>query len=273
LANRFDNNRTDLFRKSLAWNILLDRKPFSDHALAVKSKDPDAPTYFVLPWKGKMLAGTGHAPYGGESDVPVPSEEQLANFLRNLKRALPGLEGTGLDILHVYSGFLPVTEDGGIKLTTREVFIDHGEDGGTKGLYSIAGIKYTTARRVAGKTLKAVFGNEKQCQGRDPRREAYDLLENDKVPTGIYDFNWFPRQDDSSWKEPLKKITAEESVLHLDDLILRRTSLGDNPLRAMDISMEVCGIFQWDEDRCRMEIERLRRSFRSSAGKGRITTP
>ena len=45
--------------------------------------------------------------------------------------------------------------------------------------------------------------------------------------------------------------------------MLRRTSLGDNPARAMKISGEICGIFRWDEDRCHREIERLRKSFRA----------
>jgi len=46
-------------------------------------------------------------------------------------------------------------------------------------------------------------------------------------------------------------------VLHLDDLMIRRTSLGDNPARAMNISRETCGIFRWDEARCRLEIGRF----------------
>jgi glycerol-3-phosphate dehydrogenase len=88
-------------------------------------------------------------------------------------------------------------------------------------------------------------------------------FENDESLQGMYDFDWHPRDGDPSWKDPLRRIIEEESVLHLDDLMIRRTSLGDNPARAMKISRETCGIFRWDEDRCRLEIERLRNTFRS----------
>ena len=265
LADRFGSHRPDLFRRSVAWNVLLDRKPASDHALAVKPNVPDAQTYFILPWKGRMLAGTGHAPFPGKGDVPAPSEEQLARYLENLNMSLPGLEATGTDILQVFSGFLPVTNDGGTTLTTREVIFDHGRNGGPQGLYSVAGIKFTTARKVAEKTLSMIFRKEKGRDEHGPLRDAGEIPEIDERMTGIYDFDWYPGNGDPSWKDPLRRIVAEESVLHLDDLMIRRTSLGDNPARAMKISREICGIFRWDEARCRLEIERLRKGFRFSA--------
>ncbi len=61
-------------------------------------------------------------------------------YLENLNMSLPGLEATGTDILQIFSGFLPVTNDGGTTLTTREVIFDHVGDGGPQGLYSVAGI-------------------------------------------------------------------------------------------------------------------------------------
>jgi glycerol-3-phosphate dehydrogenase len=265
LADRFGSHRPGLFRRSVAWNVLLDRKPASDHALAVKPNVPDAQTYFILPWKGRMLAGTGHAPFPGEGDAPEPSEEQLLGFLENLNMSMPGLDATVTDILHVFSGFLPVTNAGGTTLTTREVIFDHGREGGPQGLYSVAGIKFTTARKVAGKTLSMIFRKEKGHEGTRRGGDAGDALENDESMQGMYDFDWYPRDGDPSWKDPLRRIIEEEAVLHLDDLMIRRTSLGDNPARAMDISRETCGIFRWDEDRCRLEIDRLRNKFRPVA--------
>jgi glycerol-3-phosphate dehydrogenase len=263
LSDRFGSRRPGLFLRSVAWNVLLDRKPASDHALAVKPNVTDGQTYFVLPWKGKMLAGTGHAPFSRGGDAPAPSEEQLLGFLENLNMSMPGLDATGTDILHVYSGYLPVTDVGGTTLTAREVIFDHGRNGGPRGLYSLAGIKFTTARKVAGKTLSTIF---RKGKGRDVHGRRGDMegaFENDESLQGMYDFDWHPRDGDPSWKDPLRRIIEEESVLHLDDLMIRRTSLGDNPARAMKISRETCGIFRWDEDRCRLEIERLRNTFRS----------
>jgi len=181
-----------------------------------------------------------------------------------LNVSIPGLDVSGADVLHVFSGFLPVTRHGGTTLTKREAIFDHGRNGGPQGLYSVAGIKFTTARKVAGKTLSMIFGKEKEHEEPRRRGETGDALEYDESMTGMYDFDWYPRDGDPSWKDPLRRIIEEESVLHLDDLMIRRTSLGDNPARAMNISRETCGIFRWDEARCRLEIGRLRKRFRSS---------
>jgi glycerol-3-phosphate dehydrogenase len=212
-----------------------------------------------------VLAGTGHAPFPGKGDVSAPSEEQLFGYLKNLNKSMPGLDAAVKDILHVFSGFLPVTNAGGTTLTTREVIFDHGRSGGPLGLFTVSGIKFTTARKVAGKTLSMIFRKEKGHEGRRRRGEAGDVLENDESLRGMYDFDWHPRDGDPSWKDPLRRIIEEESVLHLDDLMIRRTSISDNPARAMEISRETCGIFRWDEDRCRLEIDRLRKSLRSPA--------
>ena len=47
-------------------------------------------------------------------------------------------------------------------------------------------------------------------------------------------------------------------MAHLDDLILRRTSLGDNPARALELAPVLSRLFDWDEPRRREEIERVK---------------
>ena len=49
--------------------------------------------------------------------------------------------------------------------------------------------------------------------------------------------------------------------MHLDDLILRRTSLGDNPRRALRVAPELCDLFDWEEERRRKEIRRVEEQF------------
>jgi len=71
-------------------------------------------------------------------------------------------------------------------------------------------------------------------------------------------YDWTPDPEDSSWQDELARIIEDESVVHLDDLILRRTSLGDNPRRALRIAPQVCDLFGWTEERCQDEIERVR---------------
>ena len=45
----------------------------------------------------------------------------------------------------------------------------------------------------------------------------------------------------------------------MDDLLLRRSSLGDNPARAALLAPAACEVFGWDAARAEREVEALRR--------------
>jgi len=55
-----------------------------------------------------------------------------------------------------------------------------------------------------------------------------------------------------------KFLIKEESVLHLDDLILRRTTLWENPSRSLEIASILCKAFSWSEEKSEMEKGRLK---------------
>ena len=253
LGIKFDRDYEHLFRPSIAWNVLFNRKAISDHALAITPDKPNASTYFLRPWKGMLLVGTVHEPWSGNIENPQPLKSSVKNFIDDLNHSVPELNLSEEEILHIYSGLLPVKENGTKRLTKRGVIIDHSESGGPKGLFSIAGIKFTTSRLFAEKTINMIF----------PRAKGSDVtpININKKECGLFDFDWYPDEYDSSWKEILKKIIERESVVHLDDLILRRTSIGDNPSRALDIALIICNLFNWDAQRSEIEIKRLRNFY------------
>jgi glycerol-3-phosphate dehydrogenase len=263
VASGFDRDVPSLFRGSLAWNVLLKQKALSDCALAVTSKKPRGRTYFLLPWKGKILAGTGHAPWTDGIRKPFPTSEQLQEFLEELNLTIPGLLACQEDILQVFSGLLPAAEEGKATLSTREVIIDHGQEGGPKGLYSVSGVKFTTARLVAEKVLRKIFpekGIEKE------RKDDCPDLRNMTIRRGIIPYDWRPDPRFSEWKHPLKEIILEESVNHLEDLVFRRTTLWNNLARTMKISTQLCTLFDWDDSRCKAELHRLEEAVAMRTG-------
>ncbi len=158
LAGRLASGSAALFRPALAFNLLLNRPPVATVAVAVEPRRPDAPTYFCLPWKGLLLAGTSYAPVQEGDLEAVPSAAQIAAYLTDLNRAVPGLNATPDDVVQVYAGLLPAKAAATVDLANREVIHDHGAAGGPKGLFSVSGVKYTTARLVAEKTLAKAFG-------------------------------------------------------------------------------------------------------------------
>jgi glycerol-3-phosphate dehydrogenase len=158
IAARFDRDLPELFRPLLAFNLLLDREPLSKAALAMAAPGKGAQTWFLLPTDGKVLAGTFYVPARGEFDpASGPDETAVAAFLRELNAAVPGWDVRPEHVLQVCHGWLPAQAEGSPVPTSRPVVHDHGAAGGPVGLFSVSGVKLTTARAVAEKTLAKVL--------------------------------------------------------------------------------------------------------------------
>ena len=158
LDRRSDQKISGLFRPALAFNLFLDREPLSRAALAVASRGPGAQTWFLLPWEGKLLAGTAYAPVPrGSPGEEGPDEARIEGFLAALNAALPGFGIGRGEVLDVLWGRLPAVAEGDTALASRPVVFDHGATGGPEGLVSVSGVKLTTARAVAEKALEVLF--------------------------------------------------------------------------------------------------------------------
>lgn len=223
--------------------------------------------YFIAPWRNFSLVGTVHAPYYGNPNDYRVSEEEIQNFIDEINQAYPGAALKRQDVLFFYGGLLPMDGEnrvGEVKLTKHCRIYDHQERDGIGGLISVVGVKYTTARNVAEKTIDLVV----EKLGRKPLKSATEVTplhggnierfddflsqEMNRRPKGldgeiirhlIYNYGSEYYQilkyidEGSQWGEPVgggsQVIKAE--VLHgireemaqkLGDVIFRRTELG-----------------------------------------------
>ena len=249
IAASFDKDYEKLFKSSIAWNILFNKKAISDYAIAVTPQRPHAKTYFLRPLNGMLFAGTVHEPYKDVEKDPIPSEDSVTYFIQDLNSLINNLNLKKEDILHIFSGHMPVKKEGTNDLSDREIIIDHSKKNGPKGLFSISGVKFTTARLIAEKTINLIFKNSDKQVSNDKRNLNY----SSKI-----DINLNSNGLDESAKEILRKIIQSESVLHIDDLLLRRISLGDNPVKALELAPQISSLFGWDKDHFELEINRLK---------------
>lgn len=251
VAQRLDQDFPQLFRRRLLlFNVLFRRKALSRHALAlVPPRRPDR-TYFVHNWQGRMLAGTGEVLLDSDGENPLPQPQDIAAFIADLNDAVPELTLREGDIERLYAGVLPASASG--KLAAREAIVDHAGSQGPAGLYSVSGVKYTTARRVAAKAMKTIFPSARPRQA-DPPPEA-------NSGRWCFAYDW---QAPGDWDPfSLKPLVAEEAVVHLDDLLFRRTGLAENPRRALDLLPRLRPLFDWGEPRWQQECERTRALLR-----------
>jgi glycerol-3-phosphate dehydrogenase len=150
IAARADPSARFAFSPVLGFNLLIAKPPPAEVALAVRPPG-GGEMLFLQPDHGMTFAGTWYAPAGGRAGA-MPDEATIDAFIAALGGALPGFAPTRRDVAQVTVGFLPGTGYG-TALMRRDVIHDHGAAGGPRGLFSVAGIKYTTAGAVAREVL------------------------------------------------------------------------------------------------------------------------
>jgi len=265
VARHFDREPPELNPCLSAWNVLFDREAPSECAVGA-APPGDGKHYFLHPWKGRLLVGTGHTPRNDKTDSPRPSPKEMDDFLQKANDAFPNLDLSREEVVSVYAGYLPAKRRGSPHLAKEETWVDHSNHGGPEGLFSVQGTKFTAARSTAERGLARIFPDRTISE--EKRDGFLQACSERRGKRGVVEYDWEPSQADSDWRELLAQIVEEESVLHLDDLVLRRTSLGDNPRRALRMARQLCDLFDWTEERCRKEIQRVEehypRAYRSS---------
>jgi glycerol-3-phosphate dehydrogenase len=219
VSTAFDRDIPELFHYSLAFNVVLDREPLADAGLAVSPRSRAGRTYFLVPWKSRIMAGTFHAPWNGPRQDAEVTDEMLATFLDDLNDSIPGLDVAPPDVERVHWGLLPAAKSNSDDLASRPVILHHGDQGGPEGLFSVSGVKFTTARLVAEQTLSLI----QRFRGRGlpdpistPRPPATRWPTLDDVIEGQAGTN-------DALRSRLEELAELESAITTEDILLRRT--------------------------------------------------
>ncbi|HEX4936911.1 MAG TPA: FAD-dependent oxidoreductase, partial [Gemmatimonadaceae bacterium] len=135
----------------LATMNLVARKPPKEVALAAPTADGRMLT--LVPWSGHVVVGTSHsAAVIDDPDVPATSRE-IDGFIQQANEAFPALALTREDVTLVHRGLVPaVTGAPHAELQAAPTIVDHTPQG-TRGAMTVIGVKYTTARGVAERTI------------------------------------------------------------------------------------------------------------------------
>ncbi|MCG3118734.1 MAG: Aerobic glycerol-3-phosphate dehydrogenase [bacterium] len=160
------------FFPSKTMNLVVRRQLIPEYAVGVSSKfefkDKDAliskgsRALFIVPWRGYSLVGTTHLPFTGDADNFNITEEDVHTFMKELNDAYPPAALQREDVSFFYGGLLPMVpsnngQQGDVRLVKHYTLCDHEQEDGVAGLVTVVGVKYTTARDVAEKTINLVF--------------------------------------------------------------------------------------------------------------------
>jgi len=144
---------------ALGINVVLKRKLMDrlSVGLTAKGGEHGDRLHFFMPWRDTTVAGTYYRTHEGSPDELTVTREDLSTLLSSLNRAWPGVNIVEADIALVHAGVLPATgriaRNGEPDLMRHYRLIDHACEDGQRGLISLLGVKYTTARDVAAKAV------------------------------------------------------------------------------------------------------------------------
>ena len=204
-----------------AFNVLLDQTPMSPDALALTAPRARS-TWFMLPHGTASLLGTVHLEPADKLD---PSEEEVASLLAGVNEVLRQPVLRNEQVIRILSGRLPALTHGSHEPAKSPTIKIH--DGSLAGVTSVKGVKYTTARRIAQRTLERVL-----CDSGMPSCKGMPRPTPAPRPTPTH-----------ATDRELHDWMLEESVVHVDDFLLRRqndlrrpidTQLAQRLLRILD---------------------------------------
>lgn len=300
-------------RLAKAFNIIVPRL-FDTYAVGISSsreyQDSDAVVkrssrlLFFSPWREYTMIGTEYFPYSGHPDGLTITPEELQTFLDDVNAAYPGANLHPDDVRYVHSGLLPMSgvdaATGQVQLLKQYRIQDHRAEGGS-GLASVVGVKYTTARDVAERTIDWVF---RDVWGQSPPRstssrtrlfggeiERFDRfltqsiereqrrLSASTVRALVHNYgSAYPRvlrymeQDADTADERIAVACAqtrhavfEEMAQSLEDVIFRRTEIGSagppEPEILHACAQTMARIHGWQTGRIRHEIRRVEKRY------------
>jgi glycerol-3-phosphate dehydrogenase len=135
---------------------LVTSKPASDIALAAPTSRGRMLT--LVPWRGRAIVGTGQSETLVQPDAGAVTASEVDAFIAEANEAFPSLRLTRDDVTLVHRGIVPAREGGAHgapTLLATPIVYDHAADG-VAGAMTVAGVKYTTARRVAQQVTERV---------------------------------------------------------------------------------------------------------------------
>ena len=208
VGRRLGAMRKSLLVPTLAWNLFLDAKLPDAACIVLTPPRRDAQTYFLQPFHGRVLAGTGHAPIRDPRRDMRVAPELIDAMRRDLDAAWPRAKLGAARVLRVLAGVLPGIRPGRSRLALRpRIMRDSGT--GDVALVHVVGVKFTESPDVARRALDHIV-RAANVRGtlRPAAGSGWNLADG----------------RESATRESLLDLATNESVVYLDDLIERRTN-------------------------------------------------
>jgi len=225
------------------------REVIGDHEFFFENKD--GRIVLIFPLFGKVMIGTSDIPID-DPDAVRCTDEEVDYFIDMVGRVFPEIKVTREQIVFRFSGVRPLAHTGSAK-TTGQITRDHHVQEDRLGdipVHSLVGGKWTSFRAFSEQVTDKALAFLGRARNADTK----------SLPIGAGADAAALKTTPNFTREEIIGMVKREKVVHLDDLLLRRTLLGylgqlTHPLveQMADWSGEALG---WDAQRKKDEVAR-----------------
>jgi glycerol-3-phosphate dehydrogenase len=172
------------------------------------------------PQPGSTLLGTWYS-VAKTADVTMLCQLGARCLLREFNEACPGLGLSSHDVVQYQWGWLPLRagrESGPPQgLADRPIITNHGRSDGIAHLFSVEGVKYTTARLVAERVVDQIF---RDLGWTSPPCRTAEVPLVGSAAVASFD------TDGAMEKSRILAAVRDEMAVKLSDIVFRRSTVG-----------------------------------------------
>jgi glycerol-3-phosphate dehydrogenase len=215
---------------------------------------------FVIPWGERTIIGTTDTDYTGPLDDVRADAEDIGYVLQVTNQFFPNAKLTDKDVISAWAGLRPLVADpsGGPSDVSRAHEIHNPEPG----WWDVAGGKLTTYRLMGEQTVDQIVKRLKELKGADGEVARCRTAQEPLLPaaeTGGVSGILPPEFS----RRPVEHYVAHEWAVHLDDVMVRRTSwhyyFRDAASKARQVADWMGELLGWSAEAQNAELERYAR--------------
>ncbi|HLJ54793.1 MAG TPA: glycerol-3-phosphate dehydrogenase/oxidase [Chthonomonadaceae bacterium] len=251
-ASRFPQSAIRL-RLTKGVHLVIDRRRLSVEDAAILTEGDRI--LFVIPWGERVILGTTDTDFRGDPAIVRASRDDVAYILRVVDRAFPAAKVSAEDVIAAWAGVRPLVAGSDSEGAPSDVSRGHAIRVTQPGWIDVAGGKLTTYRLMAEQAVDLAG----RAMG---RRLPRSTTSEQRIEPGRFSGVLPPAVDEAVVVEACRN----EWAVHLDDVLLRRTSWygyhgaeSGIPERAAEWMARQLG---WSAAELRDEVERFRAAVR-----------
>ncbi|MDE0838738.1 MAG: glycerol-3-phosphate dehydrogenase/oxidase [Kiritimatiellae bacterium] len=220
---------------------ILTRSFMPEMAVALEGQQSDTTarlsrgkrSWFVTPWRGHAFIGTTDTRFEGQPETFRITRADIDELLDAINAAYPPAQLTQADVVFWNGGLRPCeakSKGGNAATASHETrIIDHAKENLLDGIISISGVKYTTCRYVAERTIDLIAG--RLCHKPTSQLTRDHTLAGGDMPS-------WKRFVEAQLAGPILNETHTLHMAHLygSDMSLIRKRIQDDPTLAEGVS-------------------------------------